>query len=120
MDKTIRTFIRHRVWRLSALAVGGWLLFPLSAAIYRGHPPPVAAIIGAVMFGCAIVLLQFSVKCPRCSRRLGQTIAMPVAFSGKNNAPNFCPYCAANLDDPMPGASTPGENVTTPDKLVWK
>ncbi len=120
MEKTIRDFIRHRVWALSGAAVGGWLLLPLSAAIYKGHPPPVAAIIGVVLFGSAIVFLQFSVKCPKCSRRLGQTIAMPVAFSGKKSAPNFCPYCAVNLDDPMPGAPTPTENVTTPDKLVWK
>jgi hypothetical protein len=31
---------------------------------------------------------------------------------------NFCPWCGVSLDSPMPEA--PAENVTTPDKLVWK
>jgi hypothetical protein len=38
-------------------------------------------IVGVVIFGGAILALQRFVRCPKCKARLGQTIAMPVAFS---------------------------------------
>jgi hypothetical protein len=120
MDKTIRNFIKRRVWALGAVAVSGWLLFPVSSVIDQEHHMPVIGICAALLFGGAILLLQLWVRCPKCSKRLGQTIAMPVALGGKKNAPNFCPYCAVSLDDPMPQAPTPTDNVTTPDKLIWK
>jgi hypothetical protein len=105
MERTIRNFVRRRVWSLAAVAFGGWLLIAtsgiLSGVTAKGHPPPVLVICGFVVFGGAILLLQFWVTCPKCSRRLGQTIAMPVAFGGKK-APNFCPYCGVSLDAAMP------------------
>lgn len=117
--RTIREYLKRRVWALSAVAVGAWLLFPVSALISKGHEPPVTTVIAAVIFGSAILCLQLAVKCPKCARRLGQTIAMPVAFAGKR-APNFCPYCGISLDESASEGLPPAENVTTPDKLVWK
>lgn len=121
--KTIRMFIKRRVWALTAVGFTSWLLFALSAALSdattRKHPPPVLAVCAFVLFGAAALFLQLWVRCPKCSRRLGQTIALPVAFGGMK-APNFCPYCGVDLDTPVEKAPTPAENVTTPDKLIWK
>lgn len=123
--RSIRDFIKLRVRILGAAAFGAWLLFALSAALSDSavpkHPPPVLAICGFVLFGVAALLLQLWVRCPKCSRRLGQTIALPVAFGG-TKAPNYCPFCGVDLDQPMPGRTEPSEAdaVTTPDKLVWK
>ena len=123
MDKTIRNLVRRRVRGLAAAGFSGWLLFALSGALSggtaKGHPPPVLVICGFVLFGGAILCLQLWVTCPKCSRRLGQTIAMPVAFGGRK-APNYCPFCGVSLDEPMPQAPSPAETVTTPDKLIWK
>jgi hypothetical protein len=122
MDKprTIRSFIRQRVWTAGALALGAWLLLAASGVIGKNQPPGPVTILGFVLFLGAIVFLNFFLKCPKCFRRLGHTIAMPVAFSGKERAPNFCPFCGVNLDEQIPGAPPPAENVTTPDKLIWK
>src|SRR5579862_1203729 len=106
--RTIRDHIRRRVRVLSTVSVGAWLLFPLSAAISRGHDPPLMAIIAAVLFASAFLYLQLAVRCPKCVRRLGQTIAMPVAFAGKS-APNFCPYCGVSLDEPAQSSASCGE-----------
>ena len=66
-------------------------------------------------------------------------IALPVAFGGMK-APNYCPFCGVDQDQPIPKSTEPSEsdavtttgmvrtqaasndqnNVTTPDKLVWK
>lgn len=118
MQKTIRKFIRRRVRLLAAAAFGGWLLVALSAALSSGHaqphPPSVLMICGFVLFGGAALLLGLWIRCPKCSRRLGQTIAVPVAFGGMK-APNFCPFCGVDLDQPMPTSPEPSEaDAVTP------
>ena len=102
MNDTIRDYIRRRVWWCAAFAVGGWLMFPLGAAIAQRLPDGAARaampIVGFVMFGGAILALQRIVKCPKCKARLGQTIAMPVAFGwGSGPRVNFCPFCGRPL-----------------------
>jgi hypothetical protein len=59
------------------------------------------------------------VMCPKCNAILG-SFASTMQDSRRAKKINFCPYCAVNLDQPMPEAPTAAENVTTPDKLVWK
>jgi hypothetical protein len=63
--------------------------------------------------------LRRRVLCPKCKGSLGYfTSALQDSKQGKRI--KFCPHCAVDLDDPMPVAATPAEEVTTPDKLVWK
>jgi hypothetical protein len=108
MHDTIRQYIRRRVWWCAGIAVIGWLMFPMGAVLARNLPDnaPRAAIpiVGFVLFGGAILALQRVVKCPKCKSRLGQTIAMPLAFSwGSGPKINFCPYCGVSLDEQLPG-----------------
>jgi len=89
------------------IAACGWLLFPLGALIAgslpRGAPQAAVPVAGMILFGGAILALQRIVRCPTCKARLGQTIAMPLAFSrGSGPKINFCPYCGVNLDKPLP------------------
>ena len=116
MNQTMRDYIRRRVWWCVAFAVGGWLMFPLGAAFERRLPDGVARaavwIVGFVMFGGAILALQRFVRCPKCKARLGQTIAMPVAFSwGSGPKVNFCPFCGVNLDEPLPRPQSPPQSL---------
>jgi len=102
---TIRDYIRRRVWWCAALAVGGWLLLPLSAAAVGDKFQPLPMMAGAIMFGGAIIALNWVVKCPKCKARIAQTIGMPVAFQwGSRARVNFCPYCGVNLDEQVPQA----------------
>lgn len=122
MGKTIRNVIRQRVWAIAAAAFSGWPLLVLSGTFVKHQGPRPIAFLGFLLFMGAVIGLNFFVKCPKCFSRLGHTIAMPVAFGGKKTAPNFCPFCGASLDDPMPSSAEPSEadGVTTPDKLIWK
>jgi hypothetical protein len=38
MNQTMRDYIKRRVWWCAPFAVGGWLMFPLSAAIAQNLP----------------------------------------------------------------------------------
>ena len=121
MHETIRQYIRRRVWWCSAIAVGGWLLFPLATAIGNylpeGFPRAAVPVAGIVLFAGAILAMQRIVKCAKCKARLAQTIAMPVAFSwGSGPKINFCPYCGVHLDEPVPDreAVAPSQNPIQP------
>ena len=109
MKQTIRHCIKRRVWWCAAAGIGGWLLFALGGAVARdlphGIPRAAIPIAGFLLFGGAILAMQRIVRCPKCKARLGQTIAMPVAFSwGSGPKVGFCPYCGVNLDEPLPHA----------------
>jgi len=107
MNATIRQYIKRRIYWCAAVAFGGWLMFPLGGVIAKqlpdGLPKIALPAVGFVMFVGAILALQLLVRCPKCKARLGQTIAMPVAFSwGSGPKVNFCPFCGVNLDEPLP------------------
>lgn len=107
MNATIRQFIKRRIYWCAAVAFAGWLMFPLGGIIAKKLPDGLPTIalpaVGFVMFVGAILALQLIVRCPKCKARLGQTIAMPVAFSlGSGPKVNFCPFCGVNLDEPLP------------------
>ena len=109
MKQTIRHYIKRRVWWCAAAAIGGWLLFALGGAVARdlpdGIPRAAIPIAGFLLFGGAILAMRRIVRCPKCKARLGQTIAMPVAFSwGSGPKVGFCPHCGVNLDEPLPHA----------------
>ena len=91
-------------------------MFPLGAAIAQRLPDGAARaampIVGFVMFGGAILALQRIVKCPKCKARLGQTIAMPVAFGwGSGPRVNFCPFCGVKLDEPIPHSESSTQSL---------
>jgi hypothetical protein len=116
MSGSIRQYIKRRVWWCAAVALGGWLMIPLGGAIARNLPDGfmriVLPVVGFVMFGGAILALQWAVRCPKCTAKLGRTVAMPIAFSwGSGPKINFCPYCGVNLDEPLPDAHTAAESL---------
>ena len=84
MNQTIRDYLKGRIRWCLAFAVGGWLLIALGGALAQrlpeGIPRPAIPLVGFVVFFGAIVAMQRSIKCPKCKAKLGQTIAMPLAF----------------------------------------
>jgi len=58
-------------------------------------------------FGAAIIAMLW-INCPRCSARLGQSIAGSLAIPGLRPQPNFCPYCGVSLDEPRMQQTAPG------------
>lgn len=108
MLETIRQRIKRRMRWTMAAAVAGWLLVASSTA-FQPHslPESVPAIMGALLFVGAILCIMF-VRCPKCSARIGQTIAMPVAFTfGRRERVNYCPYCGVHLDQPCEQPGNP-------------
>lgn len=76
----------------------------------------------ALVFAISIILKMRVIRrvtCPKCKGPLG-AFSSAMTDSPRVKKINFCPYCGVNLDEPMPQAPTPAEEVTTPDKLVWK
>lgn len=112
MQETIRDRIKRRVrWTMGA-AVIGWLLVasPGITGAVRGRPPSFvigASIVGFLLFFGAIASMWF-IRCPKCSARIGHTIAMPVGFSfGVRQRVNYCPFCGVNLDEPIDASGNP-------------
>ena len=108
MNQTIRDYLKSRIRWYGAIALGGWVLMALGGALAKrlpeGIPQPAIPLTGFLVFFGAIVAMQRSIKCPKCKAKLGQTIAMPLAFSwGSGPKVNFCPFCGVNLDEPRPG-----------------
>lgn len=84
------------------LAFVAWLSMPLSIVVNQGRGPLLVVVAAAVPTFVGVVLyLAWLLRCPRCKGNLGQTIAMHVGFSWNRRRINFCPYCAANLDEPV-------------------
>jgi hypothetical protein len=96
MNETIRAYIKRRVRWCMAIGIGGWAV--IATSIGTRIDNPIVSILGFLMFGGAILALQW-IKCPRCSVRLGQ-IAMTLGVPGLKPQPNFCPYCGVSLDEP--------------------
>jgi hypothetical protein len=98
MNETIRDYLKRRIrWSMGG-AVASWLIIPLSMANGREQLPWVSAV-GVVGFGGAILSMLW-IKCPRCSVRLGQSIAGSLGVPWLKPQPNFCPYCGVSLDEP--------------------
>lgn len=109
--ESIRSRIKRRVRWLAALAALGWLTFPLSAALNRGHPEPLYVLCGMVPFLGGIFGFQYAIKCPRCRTRMGQEIGMRIGLSIWGKEPNFCPYCGVSLDEPCSREASPKETT---------
>jgi hypothetical protein len=97
MNESIRSVLKRRVRWCMAIGIGGWLLIATSVSARIDNPAIQVA--GFLIFGGAILTLQWVIKCPRCSVRLGQ-LAMTLGVPGLKPQPNFCPYCGVSLDEP--------------------
>jgi hypothetical protein len=108
METSMRDVLKRKIRWLFAMGLGAWLMMPLGLAILHGDPqphgntPPLLIIVGTVVFGAAMLLIQ-RVKCPKCSTPLGQ-IASAIAFRWHRRI-NYCPYCGVSLDEPVPHRS---------------
>jgi hypothetical protein len=99
---TIRDYIKRRVRWGFGIAIASWLFVALTSNMgFWGRRPGYLPLIGVFGFMGAIVSFLF-IRCPKCRARLGQTIAMPAAMRVFGPQVKYCPYCAVNLDDPMP------------------
>lgn len=112
MNETIRHYLKRRIWWCLGVGFAGWLLIPLEGAIAKTLPNPIPtgslSFAGVLVFAGAMLVMQRIVKCPKCTAKLGRTIAMPLAFNwGSGPKISFCPYCGVNLDGPLPQAPGP-------------
>ncbi len=57
------------------------------------------AAVGAVGFAGGLLSVVW-IKCPRCSVRVGQSIANSLVVPFFKPVPNYCPYCGVSLDEP--------------------
>jgi hypothetical protein len=115
MDDSIRQYLRRRVWTCGGVMLCGWLMVAAGGSLARQLPAwlpvEVLPVLGFILFGGGVVALQLLVRCPSCRARLGQTIAMPMAFNwGSGARINFCPFCGINLDTPLPQADGVGHS----------
>ena len=78
----------------------------------------VAVLVIGLIGIAATILMTTRIKCPKCGTRLGRFAAR--MGSTQRTRAIYCPFCGVNLDQPLPEVQTAAENVTTPDKLVWK
>lgn len=99
MNQTIREYLTRRVRLILAVGLASWLVIIAGAFIPERVINEFMSPVGGIAFLVAILFLQFGMKCPRCSVRLGQ-IAFPLAIPGLKPKPNFCPYCGVSFDTP--------------------
>jgi hypothetical protein len=131
-QKTIRDEITRKSvsqrWLAVAPAVGmgviGLFVAAMRSRAFHTHPHGLVMLLPAglmlllALAGLIIVSRRASsLQCPKCSSPLS-VFGYLMKDTPRMKKINFCPWCGVNLDSPMPEA--PAENVTTPDKLVWK
>ena len=97
MNETIRDYLKRRVRWSMGVGLCAWLSLAVSAS--AGVRNPLVFFAGVLVFGGATLSMLW-IKCPRCSVRLGQSIAGTMAIPGLKPQPNFCPYCGVSLDEP--------------------
>jgi hypothetical protein len=97
---TIRQYIKRRVrWALVAF----FGLFAVT--FFLPHEQGALALTLGVVGTVGAMVAYFSVlflKCPKCRANIGTTIVVPTAFRLFGREVKYCPYCAVNLDEPMP------------------
>jgi hypothetical protein len=107
MNETIRDYLKRRVRWCWGIGIGGWVI--IATSIGTRPDQPIISIVGFLMFGGAILAMQW-IKCPRCSARLGQ-IAIMLAIPWLKPQPNFCPYCGVSLDEPRVKHASAGQQT---------
>jgi hypothetical protein len=97
MSETIRDYLKRRVRWTWGIAFACWLVAAFAGS--AGVKNPFFLVAAVAGFGGATLSMLW-IKCPRCSVRLGQSIAGTLAIPGLRPQPNFCPYCGVSLDEP--------------------
>lgn len=98
---TIRQYIKQR----SRWGLLGFVTFSVVTLLLsfdkQGTLAVVAGTVGS-MAGLAAYVSVFFLRCPKCKANIGTSIVVPTAFRLFGREVKYCPYCAVNLDDPMP------------------
>ena len=89
-------------WALG-VSVGGLLLVMLTGVIATSSNTGATIALGFLIVLAAALATRF-IKCPKCSTRLGQQVAMHIALPAGRARFNFCPYCGVSLDEAPPNA----------------
>lgn len=112
------------VFPVAAIGMGAFLALGRQRSAHSPDVPVAMLVAAGVLF--VVMLMALSVyakrqraKCPKCGTDLGVLVYL-MRDTPQRKSIKFCPYCAVNLDDPVPEAPPPADNVTTPDKLIWK
>ena len=122
MNETIRDVLKRRVRWCAAIGAVGFATFiavPLATIRQHGQPPvPVILLAWCLFVGAMVGLQWFAARCPKCSRRMGQEIAMRVGLAIRGKPPNYCPYCGVSFDEPLPSTkrSIESQNPLNPIK----
>jgi len=97
---TIREILAARRMKLIITGVAAWLGFALAGFWSQQHGPPWLAIPFFAMFGAAILLNYFWLRCPRCRGSIGSVNATLTGRGGwLRPRINFCPYCGVSVDE---------------------
>ncbi len=110
-------------WYLLSIPVVGFVV--THALGYRRYSLIGGGIFLLTLLVLAIALVVITLRrarritCPVCGAPLG-AYAFAMDDGPRHRKIDSCPTCGVNLDDPMPETPRPPEEVTTPDKLVWK
>ena len=98
---TIRDYIKRRYWLAYGVGfVGFFVVMNIVVRFTRSPNIVVPAVLAVVVAPAALIL--WSIRCPNCKRRLGQTIGKQVALPLGADPPKLCPYCGVSLDEEIP------------------
>ncbi len=98
---TIREELATRRRRLMVLAFLAWLGGGLSAIFRVKDGLPWLPLPFFALFGAAVLLHLYWLRCPRCRGPLGIVNAsLTKEGGGLRRRINFCPYCGISLDEP--------------------
>lgn len=103
MGEPIRRYIKKRVLWAWGIGAGAWLVVMLTGVVGTSSNAHQAIILGFVLVIGAAIAVRF-IKCPKCSTKLGQTVAAHIAMPLGRPRFNHCPYCGVSLDGPRPDA----------------
>jgi hypothetical protein len=96
----IRDTLAARRRKLMILAFAAWLGFAFSGVLAAQQGISWLPLPFFALFGVAVLLNIFWLKCPRCAGSLGMTNASLTGRVGLfSRRINFCPYCGVSLDE---------------------
>jgi hypothetical protein len=97
---TIRDYIKRRYWLAIGAGIAGLALTNVVARF--SSSPNVVLPVAFVAVIVPILAISWTVRCPNCKRRLGDSIARQIAMPLGSKPPKHCPYCGVSLDEQMP------------------
>lgn len=105
MSRTIREYLWHRMRQNAWVTLVLIFLAGACAVLAVQNLHGTGVLIGHAVAGLVLVggfsLLMRRLKCPKCSKLLGNT-AMLAFVDRKHGRADFCPHCGVSFDEPMP------------------